>query len=39
VCRGQEGVQLYLYFPSGPYGLYRASVPMQGCALPFYPSC
>ena len=22
-------VQLYLYFPYGPYGLYRASVPVQ----------
>jgi hypothetical protein len=23
-------VQLYLYSPYGPYGLYRASVPVQG---------
>jgi len=29
-------VQLYLYSPYGPYGLYRASVPVQGCTLPFY---
>jgi len=29
-------VQLYLYFPYGPYGLYRASVSVQGCTLPFY---
>jgi len=34
-CRGQERVELYLYFPYGPYGLYRASVPVQGCTLPF----
>jgi len=25
-----EGVELYLYSPYGPYGLYRASVPVQG---------
>jgi len=25
---------LYLYSPYGPYGLYRASVPVQGCTLP-----
>jgi len=29
-----ERVQLYLYSPYGPYGLYRASVPVQGCTLP-----
>ena len=29
-------VHLYLYSPYGPYGLYRASVPVQGCTLPFY---
>ena len=41
-------VQLYLYSPQclystaipllpyGPYGLYRASVPVQGCTLPFF---
>jgi len=23
------------YFPYGPYGLYRASVLVQGCALPY----
>ena len=28
-------VELYLYSPYGPYGLYRASVPVQGCTLPF----
>ena len=28
-------VQLYLYSPYGPYDLYRASVPVQGCTLPF----
>ena len=33
-CRGQERVELYVYFPYGPYGLYRASVPLQGCTLP-----
>jgi hypothetical protein len=27
-------VELYLYSPFGPYGLYRASVPVQGCTLP-----
>ena len=31
---GHERVELYLYFPYGPYGLYRASVPVQGCTLP-----
>jgi len=29
----QEKVELYLYSPYGPYGLYRASVPVQGCTL------
>jgi hypothetical protein len=31
-------VELYLYYPYGPYGLYRASVPVQGwpLPLPFY---
>jgi hypothetical protein len=27
-------VELYLYSPYGPYGLYRASVPVRGCTLP-----
>jgi hypothetical protein len=27
-------VELYLYSPYGPYSLYRASVPVQGCTLP-----
>jgi hypothetical protein len=33
-ARGHERVELYLYSPYGPYGLYRASVPVQGCTLP-----
>ena len=28
-------VELYLYSPYGPYGLYRASVPVQGCTFTF----
>jgi hypothetical protein len=32
---GHERVELYLYSPYGPYSLYRASVPVQGCTLPF----
>jgi hypothetical protein len=28
-------VELYLYSPYGPYSLYRASVPVRGCTLPF----
>jgi hypothetical protein len=28
-------VELYLYYPYEPYGLYRASVPVQGCTLPY----
>jgi hypothetical protein len=28
-------VELYLYSPYWPYGLYRASVPVQGWTLPF----
>jgi len=31
---GHERVELYLYYPYGPYGLYRASAPVQGCTLP-----
>jgi hypothetical protein len=31
---GQERGELYLYSPYGLYGLYRASVPVQGCTLP-----
>ena len=27
---GHERVELYLYSPYGPYGLYRASVPVHG---------
>jgi hypothetical protein len=30
---GHERVELYS--PYGPYGLYRASVPVQGCTLPY----
>jgi len=30
---GHERVELHLYSPYGPYGLYRASVPVQGCTL------
>jgi len=30
---GHERVELYLYSPYGPNGLYRASVPVQGCPL------
>jgi len=33
---GHERVELYLYSPYGKYGLYRASVLVQGCTLPFY---
>ena len=33
-CRGQERVELYLYSPYGLYGLYRASMSVQGCTLP-----
>ena len=33
-CRGHERVELYLYSPYGPYGLYRASVHAQGWPLP-----
>jgi hypothetical protein len=32
---GHERVELYLYSPSGPYNLYRASVPLQRCTLPY----
>ena len=32
---GYERVELYLYSPYGPYGLYRASVPVQGYTLPY----
>ena len=35
-CRGHESVELYLYCPYGPYGLYRASVPVKGRTLPFF---
>ena len=36
-CRGQERVELYLYSPYGPYGLYRASGLYKGALyLAFY---
>jgi hypothetical protein len=28
-------VGLYLYSPYGPFGLYRAPVPVRGCTVPF----
>jgi len=31
---GYETVDIYLYSPYGPYGLYRASVSVQRCTLP-----
>jgi len=33
---GHERVELYLYSPYGPYVLYRASVPVQGCTLALF---
>ena len=33
-CRAQESVELYLYSHYRLYGLYRAPVFAQGCALP-----
>ena len=36
LCRGHERMELYLYSPYGPYGLYRASVPVQVCTLPLH---
>ena len=38
-CRGHDRVELYLYSPYGQYGLYRASVPVQGCNLPYLSAC
>ena len=35
LCCGHERVELYLYSPYEPDGLYRASVPVQGCTLPY----
>jgi len=41
----KKRVELYLYSPYGPYGLYRASMPVQGCTFYFdvtaetWPSC
>jgi len=32
---GHERLKLYLYSPYGPYGLYRASVLVEGCILPY----
>jgi len=31
-----ERVEPYLYSPYGPYGLYRASVPVQRCTVRFF---
>ena len=31
---GHERAELYLYSPYGPYGLCKASVPVQGYSLP-----
>ena len=31
-------VLLYFYSPLGPYGLYKASMPVQGWPLPYLPS-
>ena len=33
-CHGHERVELYLYSPYEPYGLYRTSVPVKGRTLP-----
>jgi hypothetical protein len=33
---GHERVELYLYSPYGPYGLYRATVPVKGCTLKMF---
>ena len=38
-CCGKERVELYLYSPYRPYGLYRASVSVQGCILPYLSAC
>ena len=35
-CHGHERIELYLYSPNGPYSLYRVSVRVQGCTLPFF---
>ena len=32
-------VHLHVYSPYGPYGLYRASVPVQWCTLPYFFTC
>ena len=37
-CRRHKRVELYLCSPYGLYGVYRASVPVQGCTLLFYLS-
>jgi len=34
--KGALYLYLYLYSPCGPYGLYRASVPVQRCTLPLH---
>jgi hypothetical protein len=35
---GHERVEPYLYSPYEPYGLYKASVPVQWCTLPWFVS-
>jgi hypothetical protein len=35
---GHEKVELYLYSPYAPHGLYRASASVQGCTLTFHLS-
>jgi len=36
LVRGHERVELNIYSPYGPYGLYRASVPVQGCTFTLF---
>jgi len=36
LCNGAFYLYLYLCFPSVPYGLYRTSVPVQRCTLPYF---
>jgi hypothetical protein len=38
MCALYLTVELYLYSPYGPYGLYKSSVPVQGCTLHFTAS-
>jgi len=34
---GHDRVDLYLYFPCGPYGLFRANMPVKGVHFTFLP--